>query len=85
MKVGIILRSSHKNFINEVDNVNWSILGSSRNASNVSSFPVDQISTKICIKLFIKTLKFEMAMSEIAIIIILIFHHLNSKVHWCIF
>ena len=41
---------------------------------------MDQISNKICIKLFVKTLKL-----EIPIIIILNFHHLKSKVHWCIF
>ena len=44
---------SHKNLINGVDKLGYSL------------FPGDQISNKICIKLFIKTLKLEMVMSEI--------------------
>ena len=83
--VGKVLGSSHKNFSNGVENINWGTLRSSRKASNVCSLiPVDHISTKICIKLFMKNLKFEMTMSEI-LIFFLIFHNLNSKVHWCIF
>ena len=75
--VGKVLGSSHENFINGVENVNWGHATLQTYAPSGSNF--NKNFHKVHEKSEVRN------HDERDTNIILIFHNLNSKVHWCVF